>query len=54
MTVGFLVRMLVNETEVTIKDQKTGKVLYKGLAGKADFTDKIKDWNFSRDHIIYI
>ena len=54
MTVKFLVNMLTKETLVIIKDYQTNKTLYKGYAGNIDFNDKIKDWDFSNDHIIYI
>lgn len=54
MTVGFLVRMLTNETEVTIKDKKTNKTLFEGYASAANFNDEVKDWDFSKKHIIYI
>ena len=54
MSVGYLVRMLTSWTEVTIKDYKTGKTLFKGYASAANFNDTVKDWDFSKDHIIYI
>ena len=54
MTVGFLVRMLTAETEVVIKDQKTRKTLFIGYASEANFNDKVKDWDFSKEHVIYI
>lgn len=54
MTVGFLVGMLTNETEVTIKDHETGKTLFVGVASAANFNDEVKDWDFSRGHVIYI
>ena len=54
MTVGYLVRMLTNWTEVTIKDAKTKKTLFVGYASDANFNDKVKSWDFSKDHIIYI
>lgn len=54
MTVGFLVRMLVAWTEVTIKDQQTEKILFEGYASDANFNDIVNDWDFSNGHIIYI
>lgn len=54
MTVGFLTSKLVKDTVVTIVDRKTGRVLFEGQASKADFNDRVKDWNFSHKHIIYI
>lgn len=54
MTIGFLVRMLTTETPVTIKDKKTGKTLFEGPASAANFNDTVKDWNFSKGHVIYI
>ena len=54
MEVWFLVRMLTNETEVTIRDHKTGRTLYVGVASEASFNDEVKDWDFSNGHVIYI
>ena len=54
MTVGYLVRMLTAWTEVVIKDKRTGKTLFRGCASAANFNDKVKDWDFSKEHIIYI
>lgn len=54
MTVGFLVKHLTNDTWVIIKDHKTHKTLFEGYASAANFNDKVKDWNFSNGHIIYI
>ena len=54
MTVGFLTRMLTSATEIIIRDQKTGKTLFIGCASAANFNDKVKDWDFSKEHIIYI
>lgn len=54
MTIRFLCKMLTAETKVIIKDQKTGKTFYKGFASKANFEDNVKDWDFSKNHIIYI
>lgn len=54
MTVRYLVRMLTNETWVTIKDQKTKKTLFEGYASAAGFNDVVKSWDFSKGHIIYI
>lgn len=54
MTVGFLTRMLKNETQVTIKDAETKKILFEGCASAANFNDEVKNWDFSKEHIIYI
>lgn len=54
MPVWYLVRMLVAETEVTIKDSKTGETIFSGCASSATFNDEVKDWDFSEGHIIYI
>jgi hypothetical protein len=54
MTVGFLVRMLTSETWVTVKDFSTRKTVFEGYASAANFNDKVKDWDFSNGHIIYI
>lgn len=54
MTVNFLTNMLTKDTLVIIKDYNTGRQLFKGYAGNINFNDKIKDWNFTHDHIIYI
>lgn len=54
MTIGFLVGKLTANTEVIIKDQKTEKILFIGYASAANFNDKVKDWDFSKEHIIYI
>lgn len=54
MTVRYLVRMLANETWVVIKDKETGKVLFEGYASAAGFNDEVKDWDFSKGHVIYI
>lgn len=54
MTVRFLVRMLTNETHVIIKNEETNKTLFSGYASAACFEDKVKDWDFSKGHIIYI
>lgn len=52
--VGELVAMLTAQTEVTIKDFKTGKTLFRGYASAANFNDRVVDWDFSREHIIFI
>lgn len=54
MKVYELTRMLTNETTVTIVDRETGKVLFEGYASAASFNDKVKDWDFSKKHMIYI
>lgn len=54
MTVSFLAKMLVNETVVIIKDMKSRKTVWCGTAERALFQDKVKDWDFSKRHIIYI
>lgn len=54
MTVSFLARMLFKETVVIIKDMKSRKTVWCGTAEKAIFRDKVKDWDFSKQHIIYI
>lgn len=54
MKVYELTRMLTNETEVIIKDSETKKTLWKGYASAATFADRIKKWDFSKAHIIYI
>lgn len=54
MTVRFLVRSLVAETYVVIKDFETKKTVWQGSANTALFEDRVKDWDFSNGHIIYI
>lgn len=54
MTVGWLTARLTKDTHVIIKDQKTKKTVWEGEAVFANFNDEVKDWNFSRKHIIYI
>lgn len=54
MTVRWLARNLTNETWVTIKDKKSKKTLWSGYASRATFGDRVKDWDFSEGHIIYI
>lgn len=54
MTVRFLTGMLTAETFVEIKDVKTRKTIWSGTANTALFEDKVKDWDFSNGHIIYI
>lgn len=54
MTVKFLAGMLKKDTVVIIKDRETKAVIWKGAAGKAEYEDTVKDWDFSRDHIIYV
>lgn len=54
MTVGKLTGMLTKETYVIIKDHKTRKIVWQGEAALANFNDEVKDWDFSRKHIIYI
>lgn len=54
MAVYELTRMLTNETWVIIKDSCTHKTLFMGYASSATFNDKVKDWDFSNEHIIYI
>lgn len=54
MTVAFLTKSLTNETWVVIKDKETGKILFEGYASAAGFNDKVKDWDFSKGHVIYI
>ena len=54
MTVRFLVSMLVAETLVEIKDIITRETIWSGIAKDALFEDRVKDWNFSKGHIIYI
>lgn len=54
MRVGFLTGKLTGQTWVIIKDQKTGKTIWEGEAVFANFNDTVKDWDFSKGHIIYI
>ena len=54
MTIGFLTGMLVKDVWVTIKDSNTKATLWEGEAALANFNDKVKDWDFSKGHIIYI
>ena len=54
MTVKFLATMLTKETLVIVKDYKTHRTLFKGSAVNANFEDKVKDWDFHKEHIIYI
>ena len=54
MTVEFLTKMLVSGVRVEIKDIETGETIWNGLAGYAKFSDTVKDWDFSKGHIIYI
>lgn len=54
MTVKFLAGMLKKDTVVIIKDHSTKAVIWRGEAGKAEHKCTVKDWNFSRDHIIYV
>ena len=54
MTVRFLADMLVDETMVIIKDLKTKKVIWSGKAYQANFSDKVRDWDFFQKHVIYI
>ena len=54
MTVGFLTNMLTCDTAIKIIDRESGKTLFEGKANEAKFDDKVKDWDFSRGHILYI
>lgn len=54
MTVKFLAGKLTKETVVIIKDQDTGKTLFTGKAEKAIYDDTVKDWDFSKDHVIFV
>lgn len=54
MKIYELTRMLNAEVTVIIKDRKSGRTLYTGPASAATFNDVIKDWDFSKNHIIYI
>ena len=54
MTVKFLADMLRDETQVIIKDIKTKKVIWSGKAYQANFSDKVRDWDFFKNHVIYI
>ena len=54
MAVYELTRRLTNETWVIIKDHCTHRTLFEGFASDAGFNDKVKDWDFSNGHIIYI
>ena len=54
MTVKFLAAMLTADTVVIVRDAETGRTLYEGPAGLAAILDRVKDWDFSRGHIIYI
>lgn len=54
MTVRFLTRNLTAETDVVIKDFDTKKIVWEGSADTALFEDRVKDWDFSHGHIIYI
>ena len=54
MTILFLARQLTAETWVTIKAKETGKTIWSGYASGATFGDRVKDWDFSEGHIIYI
>ena len=57
MTVKFLAGMLTGKTKVILKDKETGKVYRAARASEiADekISDKVKDWDFSKEHIIYI
>ena len=54
MKVEFLTKMLTTDTWVIIKDQRTKKTLFEGFANLARFDDKVKDWDFSKNHIIYV
>lgn len=54
MTVSFLAKMLVDNVPVTIKDSKTGRTLWTGEAKEAMFPATVADWDFSKEHVIYI
>lgn len=54
MTIKFLTRKLTEDTPVVIKDKKTNEVLFEGRAIEATFGNEVKDWDFSKEHIIYI
>ncbi len=54
MTVRFLTKMLTVEAIVVIKDEKTKKIIWSGNASMANFYDKVKNWDFSSGHVIYI
>ena len=57
MTVKFLAKMLVPETEVIIKDKENEKVYFIGTAGEIvnnNFIDTVRDWNFENGHEFYI
>lgn len=54
MTIGFLTGMLVKDVLVTIKDSETKVKVWEGEAALANFNDKVKDWDFSKGHVIYI
>ena len=54
MTVKWLVKMLVADVEVIVKDAETGSVYYIGKAADAEFSDKVKGWDFSEKPTIYI
>lgn len=56
MTLGFLARMLVSDTVLTIKDYETG-VTVCVCSASAVFhseTTTVVDWDFSQKHIIYV
>ena len=46
--------MLTATTWVIIKDHATHKTVWEGEAALANFNDTVKDWDFSKGHIIYI
>ena len=55
MTVGFLAKSLTKETVLTIKDQETKKTIWEGKAEKAvNIPGKVKDWDFSKNHTVYV
>ena len=54
MKVYELTKRLTKDTWVMLDNQKTHVTEWEGYAADAVFTDEVKDWDFSKGHIIYI
>ena len=63
MTATFLAKMLTNDTIIALKDYRTKRLtIWEGRAEELlnlekvdnDTLKPVKDWDFSRKHIIYI
>lgn len=55
MNVNFLAKMIKRDAHIRIVDNDTKKTIWNGKAADAEiFQDKVIDWDFSKEMIIYI